>query len=137
MPLEHVALVVNNKPYLIHGPGGSIRQLCEMIIDAGHGPILKDIKIHWCSESSYGHKERLEPLVKEFHEQYGQLKSTSEDRGRTIYGVLFSFCSLLSLEFRAQYGQLQSTAEDCGRTIYGVLFLVKAAICPSNKNALR
>jgi hypothetical protein len=68
---DHVDWVVNNKPYLIHGPGGSIRQLCEMIIDAGHQDVLKDIKIHWCSESSYGHKERLEPLVKEFHEQYG------------------------------------------------------------------
>jgi len=68
---EHVDWVVENKPYLIHGPGGSIRQLCEMIIDAGHGDVLKDIKIHWCSESSYGHRERLEPLVKEFHEQYG------------------------------------------------------------------
>lgn len=68
---EHVDWVVNNKPYLIHGPGGAIRQLCEMIIDAGHQDVLKEIKIHWCSESSYGHKERLEPLVKEFHEQYG------------------------------------------------------------------
>jgi phenylacetate-coenzyme A ligase PaaK-like adenylate-forming protein len=68
---EHVNWVVKNKPFLIHGPGGSIRQLCEMIIDSGHADVLKDIKIHWCSESSYGHKERLEPLVKEFHEQYG------------------------------------------------------------------
>lgn len=68
---DHVDWVVNHKPYLIHGPGGSIRQLCEMIIDAGHQDVLKDIKIHWCSESSYGHKQRLEPLVKEFHEQYG------------------------------------------------------------------
>jgi phenylacetate-coenzyme A ligase PaaK-like adenylate-forming protein len=42
-----------------------------MIIDAGHEDVLNDIKIHWCSESSYGHKERLVPLVKEFHEQYG------------------------------------------------------------------
>jgi len=68
---KHVDWVVKNKPFLIHGPGGSIRQLCEMIIDAGHQDVLKDIKIHWCSESSYGHKERLQPLVKEFHEQYG------------------------------------------------------------------
>ena len=68
---KHVEWVVKNKPYLIHGPGGSIRQLCELIIDAGHEDVLKEIKIHWCSESSAGHKERLEPLVKEFHEQYG------------------------------------------------------------------
>ena len=68
---KHVDWVVKNKPYLIHGPGGSIRQLCELIIEAGREDILKDIKIHWCSESSSGHKERLEPMVKEFHEQYG------------------------------------------------------------------
>ena len=68
---EHVDWVVKNKPYLIHGPGGAIRQLCELILQAGHEDILKEIKIHWCSESSSGHKERLQPLVKEFHEQYG------------------------------------------------------------------
>ena len=68
---KHVDWVIKNKPYLIHGPGGAIRQLCELIIDAGREDILKEIKIHWCSESSAGHKERLEPLVKEFHEQYG------------------------------------------------------------------
>lgn len=68
---KYVDWVVKNKPFLIHGPGGAIRQLCEMIIDAGRQDILKDIKIHWCSESSRGHKERLEPFVKEFHEQYG------------------------------------------------------------------
>lgn len=46
---NHVNWVVKHKPFLIHGPGGSIRQLCEMIIDAGHADVLKDIKIHWCS----------------------------------------------------------------------------------------
>lgn len=68
---EHVDWVVKNKPFLIHGPGGAIRQLCELIISQGYQDILKDIKIHWCSESSAGHKERLIPFVKEFHEQYG------------------------------------------------------------------
>jgi hypothetical protein len=68
---EHVDWLVKNKPFLIHGPGGAIRQLCELVIQQGHGDVLKDIKIHWCSESSEGHKQRLEPLVKEFHEQYG------------------------------------------------------------------
>ena len=68
---EHVDWAVKNRPFLIYGPGGAIRQLCEMIIDAGHEDVLKDIKIHWCSESSQGHKERLEQYVKEFHEQYG------------------------------------------------------------------
>tara|TARA_R110002074_G_scaffold336224_2_gene506664 strand:- start:1123 stop:2328 length:1206 start_codon:yes stop_codon:yes gene_type:complete len=68
---EHVKWLVENRPFLIHGPGGAIRQLCELVIAAGHADVLKDIKIHWCSESSEGHKERLEPLVKEFHEQYG------------------------------------------------------------------
>lgn len=68
---NHVNWVVRNKPYLIHGPGGAIRQLCELLISQGHQEILKDIKIHWCSESSKGHKERLLPFVKSFHEQYG------------------------------------------------------------------
>jgi phenylacetate-coenzyme A ligase PaaK-like adenylate-forming protein len=44
---EHVNWVVKNKPFLIHGPGGSIRQLCEMIIDSGHADVLKDIKIQF------------------------------------------------------------------------------------------
>ena len=68
---KHVDWVIKNKPYLIHGPGGAIRQLCELIIKEGRQDILNDIKIHWCSESSEGHKQRLEPIVKEFHEQYG------------------------------------------------------------------
>ena len=68
---EHVDWVVKNRPFLIHGPGGSIRQLCELMISKGHTEVLKQIKIHWCSESSKSHKERLEPFVKEFHEQYG------------------------------------------------------------------
>ena len=68
---QHVDWLVKNKPFLIHGPGGAIRQLCELVIKQGHGHLLKDIKIHWCSESSEGHRQRLEPLVKEFHEQYG------------------------------------------------------------------
>ena len=68
---RHVDWVIKNKPFLIHGPGGAIRQLCEKIIDQGHEDILQKIKIHWCSESSSGHKERLEPLVKQFCEQYG------------------------------------------------------------------
>jgi hypothetical protein len=68
---KHVDWVVKNKPFLIHGPGGAIRQLCELLISQGYENILRDIKIHWCSESSAGHKERLEPYVKEFHEQYG------------------------------------------------------------------
>jgi hypothetical protein len=67
----HVDWLVKNKPYLIHGPGGAIRQLCELVIKQGYESLLKDIKIHWCSESSEGHRQRLEPLVKEFHEQYG------------------------------------------------------------------
>ena len=68
---KHVDWVVRNKPYLIHGQGGAIRQLCELMIKQGYENILKDIKIHWCSESSYGHRERLENFVKGFHEQYG------------------------------------------------------------------
>lgn len=68
---SHVDWVVKHKPFLIHGPGGAIRQLCEMLILQGHTDVLKEIKIHWCSESSQGHKERLEKYVKEFHEQYG------------------------------------------------------------------
>jgi phenylacetate-coenzyme A ligase PaaK-like adenylate-forming protein len=68
---DHVDWVVKNKPFLIHGPGGAIRQLCEMLLMQNYEDVLKDIKIHWCSESSYGHKERLVPFVAEFHEQYG------------------------------------------------------------------
>ena len=63
--------VVKNKPFLIHGPGGSIRQLCEYLIEMEEFEVLKNLKIHWCSESSEGHKDRLEKFVKEFHEQFG------------------------------------------------------------------
>jgi len=68
---KHIDFVFRKKPYVIHGPGGAIRQLCEVIIKRGYADILKDIKIEWCSESSEGHKERLKKFVKEFHEQYG------------------------------------------------------------------
>jgi phenylacetate-coenzyme A ligase PaaK-like adenylate-forming protein len=59
------------KPKFIHGPGGSIRQLCELMIERGYQDYLKDVNIEWCSESANGHKERLEPFVKSFHQQYG------------------------------------------------------------------
>lgn len=67
----HVEWVIKNKPYLIHGPGGATRILLEEVIRAGRADVLKDIRIEWCSQSSEGHKERLAPLVKGFHEQYG------------------------------------------------------------------
>jgi len=59
------------RPKFIHGPGGAIRQLCERLIELGHTQALKDVSIEWCSESAEGHKERLEPFVKAFHQQYG------------------------------------------------------------------
>jgi phenylacetate-coenzyme A ligase PaaK-like adenylate-forming protein len=59
------------KPKYIHGPGGAIRQLCEMLIELGHLDALKRVNIEWCSESANGHKERLEPFVNSFHQQYG------------------------------------------------------------------
>lgn len=59
------------RPKFIHGPGGAIRQLCERLIELGHTEALKDVSIEWCSESAEGHKERLEPFVKAFHQQYG------------------------------------------------------------------
>jgi phenylacetate-coenzyme A ligase PaaK-like adenylate-forming protein len=67
----HVDWVIKNRPFIIHGPGGAIRQLCELIIERGEEKILGEVKIHWCSESSQGHKSRLEKFVLEFHEQYG------------------------------------------------------------------
>lgn len=66
-----VDYVIDNRPYLIHGPGGGIRVLCEKIIRRGKQDILKDIKLEWCSESAEGHRERLSPLVAGFYEQYG------------------------------------------------------------------
>lgn len=59
------------KPKYIHGPGGAIRQLCERLIELGHLDALKRVNIEWCSESANGHKERLEPFVNSFHQQYG------------------------------------------------------------------
>lgn len=58
-------------PKFIHGPGGAIRQLIELLLEQGHNELVKELTIEWCSESSNGHKERLEPLVKSFNEQYG------------------------------------------------------------------
>ena len=68
---DHINFLITKKPYLIHGPGGAIRQLCEEVIRAGHENVLKDIKIEWCSESPEGHRERLEPFLSGFYEQYG------------------------------------------------------------------
>jgi len=59
------------KPTFIHGPGGSIRQLIELLLDQGYEDLVKNLTIEWCSESSAGHKERLEKVVKSFNEQYG------------------------------------------------------------------
>ena len=31
------------KPQIIHGPGGAIRQLCELLISEGHEQLLKNV----------------------------------------------------------------------------------------------
>ena len=49
--------------------GGSINN-SEYLIEMEEFEVLKNIKIHWCSESSDGHKDRLEKFA-EFHEQFG------------------------------------------------------------------
>jgi phenylacetate-coenzyme A ligase PaaK-like adenylate-forming protein len=59
------------KPTFIHGPGGAIRQLIELLLDQGYRELVQNLTIEWCSESSFGHKERLEKVVKSFNEQYG------------------------------------------------------------------
>lgn len=71
MNSTHVALLAKMRPYLIHGPGGAIRILCEEAIRQGKGDILKDISIVWGSQSSEGHRERLSKFIKGFHEIYG------------------------------------------------------------------
>ncbi len=66
-----VDYLVRSKPFLIHGPGGAIRILCEEVIRQGREDILKDIRVEWCSQSSEGHRERLSQFVRGFHEGYG------------------------------------------------------------------
>ena len=68
---RQVQYVIEYRPYLIHGPGLPIRRLCEEVIKAGHEDVLKDIRVEWCSTSPEGHRERLEPYLSGFHEQYG------------------------------------------------------------------
>jgi len=59
------------KPKFIHGPGGAIRQLIELLLEKGYSEFVSQLTIEWCSESSQGHKQRLEKVVKSFNEQYG------------------------------------------------------------------
>ena len=68
---RHVKAFIRSKPKYIHGPGGAIRELLEEVIEAGREDLLQDLTIEWCSQSSEGHRERLVPFVKGFHEQYG------------------------------------------------------------------
>lgn len=68
---EHVNYLVKEKPFLIHGPGGSTRILIEGATLLGFDDILKDIRIMWLGQSSEIHKERLVDLCKSFHESYG------------------------------------------------------------------
>lgn len=62
---------VRIKPKFIHGPGSSIRNLCQKLINNGYSDLLKNVTVEWCSESSSGHKEYLEKYVGTFSEQYG------------------------------------------------------------------
>lgn len=68
---KHLDFLIKVKPKLIHGPGGAIRQLIELAVRNGYESNIKGIIVEWCSESSEGHKERLEELGVNFHMQYG------------------------------------------------------------------
>jgi hypothetical protein len=63
--------IIKNVPYLIHGAGLPIREILERVIELGYRHLLKQIKVEWCGVSSEGHRERLEPLLAGFYEQYG------------------------------------------------------------------
>lgn len=68
---EAAAWIIENRPYLIHGAGLPIREILEQVIWMGYAHILADLHVEWCSVSSAGHKQRIEPFVAGFFEQYG------------------------------------------------------------------
>lgn len=72
----YVDWVVKNRPFLIHGVAGAIRDLSEKIIAAGKAKHLKRIRLYLMSEDTTSHRAALLPYFAGIYMGYG----TSECR---------------------------------------------------------
>lgn len=60
-----------NKPFLIHGEAGALRELTTLLIKAGKEDVMKDISLYLMSEDTKIHKPYLEKYYKAVYCGYG------------------------------------------------------------------
>jgi len=69
--LKHYNWVINNKPFLIHGGSGAIREITTGIINLGIEDCLKDITLYLMSEDTKEHTKELKKYYKAVYSGYG------------------------------------------------------------------
>ena len=63
--------IIANKPFLIHGGSGAIREITTGIIKLGREDVLKDITLYLMSEDTRAHTEYLKKYYKAVYSGYG------------------------------------------------------------------
>lgn len=64
---EHIDFIVQNRPRIIHGQAGAIREITDLMIRKGRGGILKGIDVYLMSEDVNQH---IEPLLEHYKNVY-------------------------------------------------------------------
>src|SRR5208337_3473893 len=68
---RHTDYIIKQKPFIIHGRGGGVRDSCEQVIGLGHGDALSNTRIVWAGEDATDARVRLKPYVNGFYTSYG------------------------------------------------------------------
>jgi len=68
---KHYNWIIKNKPFLIHGGSGAIREITTGIIKLGKEDVLKDITLYLMSEDTRKHTKYLKKYYKAVYSGYG------------------------------------------------------------------
>jgi len=68
---KHYNWIIKNKPFLIHGGSGAIREITTGMIKLGKEEILKDITLYLMSEDTRAHTKYLKKYYKNVYSGYG------------------------------------------------------------------
>jgi len=68
---EHYSWIMKNKPFLIHGGSGAIREITTGMIKLGREECLKDITLYLMSEDTRKHTKELKKYYKAVYSGYG------------------------------------------------------------------
>lgn len=68
---NHYSWIMKNKPFLIHGGSGAIREITTGMVNLGREDVLKDITLYLMSEDTTAHTKVLKKYYKAVYSGYG------------------------------------------------------------------